>query len=189
MSSSTEPPEDGPIAFCPFCGEGFEGMTECPEHDLTLVPIDRLPRRNRLSTASFFLDPRLGRGPVLLGAFLVLIGFAAPMVIAGEVRATGIEVALDGAVNLWLTPGAALAILAVLFARRARSPLRQARLAVLGLAVGGSLPLLYTCRRVVWMAEARGAIVDWRWGLVLLVVGLALAAVGSARLGVSPAER
>lgn len=183
MSSSREPPEGAPIAFCPYCREGFEGLEDCPEHDLTLVPLDRLPRRHRPSAATFFLDPRLGRAPVLLGAALVILGFAAPVLTVGEVRATGIEVALDGAANLWLVPGAALAVLAVLWARRAGSRLRRARLAVFGLALSGSLPLLYTCRRVVWMAEARGAVVDWQWGLGVIVVGLLLTALGSARLG------
>ena len=46
-----------PILFCPFCRESFEGEAVCPEHDLELVPIDRLPRsRGTVEEASFFND-------------------------------------------------------------------------------------------------------------------------------------
>ncbi|MGB8223904.1 MAG: hypothetical protein WCF10_15055, partial [Polyangiales bacterium] len=68
--------------FCPFCGDGFENHAECPEHELPLIPIDRLPRTSerRFERVSFFLDPRLGRGGVLMGASLAVLGFFAPLV-------------------------------------------------------------------------------------------------------------
>ena len=111
MSESVETPKEHEILFCPYCRDGFEGVEECPEHELTLVPIDRLPRDRAAvpSEVSFFADPRLGRGPVLVGAALVLIGALAPFVRARGLEASALEVAIDGAHNLWLTPAAALA--------------------------------------------------------------------------------
>jgi hypothetical protein len=132
---------------------------------------------------AFFIDPRLGRGPILLGAVLVAIGFLAPAVSAHGVVASALEVAIDGAHNLWLTPGAALGILWVLWIRRTRRALREARVAVLGLSVAAVLPLVYTGRRIVVATEGHGTDVDWRWGVAVMVLGLVLAALGSIRLG------
>ena len=189
MPESRETPEDLQISFCPFCREGFEGLTECPEHELTLVPIDRLPRVGRQVSdeVGFFADPRLGRGGVLLGAVLVLAGFVAPFVRARGVEASALEVAIDGANNLWLAPGAALAMLWVLWSRRTRRAMRAARLAALGLALAGGLPLIYTSRRIGLIADATTTEVEWLWGFGVMVAGLAAAALGSTRLG-GPAE-
>lgn len=182
---SRESPERAPISFCPFCREGFEGLTECPEHELILVPIDRLPRKPKRAPESvtFFADPRLGRGAVLVGATLVLFGYIAPFVRSEATRASALEVAIEGANNLWLTPGAALAVLGILWRRRSRRAMRASRAAVFGLAVGGALPLLYTTRRIGSIAEAYGGHVEWLWGLGLMTAGLLAAALGSSRLG------
>jgi len=93
------PSKSSKILFCPFCRDGFEGRTECPEHELTLVPIDKLPRKAEatLQSVTLFVDPRLGRGAVLFGAALVLVGFMAPLVSGAGVSASGLEVAIDGA--------------------------------------------------------------------------------------------
>jgi len=188
MSQSQASSERAEISFCPFCREGFEGRAECPEHELTLVPIDKLPRNagRRLEQVTFFADPRLGRGAPLLGATLVLLGFVVAFVSASELEASALEVAVDGAGNLWFTPGAAILLLWILWRRRSRSTMRAARAAVLGLAIGGILPLVYTCRRIVLVSEVHGATVDWRWGLWLMLAGLLLAALGSRGLGSSP---
>ena len=173
------------MLFCPFCRDGFEGVAECPEHELTLVPIDRLPRlgEGSLEEVAFFGDPRLGRGAVLGGALLVFVGFLAPFARAPGIEASALEVAVDGANNLWLTPGAALGVLSVLWVRRGRQGMRAARLAVLGLALAGGFPLIYTSRRIGLVAEAYSAEVEWLWGFGAMVVGLALTAFASARLG------
>lgn len=185
MSQSQASSERSEISFCPFCREGFEGRTECPEHELTLVPIDRLPRRadRPLEQVAFFGDPRLGRATPLLGAALVLLGFVVPFVSSSGLDASALEVAIDGAGNLWFTPGAAIVLLWILWRRRSRGTMRAARAAVLGLALGGTLPLLYTCRRIALMAEVQGATVEWRWGLWLSLAGLLLAALGSRGFG------
>ena len=179
---SSEPPE---VLFCPFCRDGFEGRAECPEHELTLVAIDKLPRiaDSALDGVNFFGDPRLGRGTVLLGATLVLLGFVAPFVSTRALAASALEVAIDGAGNLWFTPGAAVALLWILWRRRSRYTMRAARLAALGLALGGALPLLYTTRRIGRVADAYTADVEWQWGLWLMVVGLLVAAFGSSTMG------
>jgi hypothetical protein len=63
--------------------------------------------------------------------------------------------------------------------------MQAARLAVLGLATGGALPLLYTTRRIGLVAEAYTTDVEWLWGLWLMAAGLLLAAVGSPWMGAS----
>jgi hypothetical protein len=185
MPRPAQTPEPPTIAFCPFCHDGFEGMAECPEHQLTLVPIDSLPRptAEALGAVTFFVDPRLGRGGVLLGAAMVLFGFLVPFIRAEGIDASALEVAIDGAHNLWLTPGAACGVLAVLWVRRSAPAMRSARLAVLGLALAGALPLIYTTRRIGIVADASVAEVHWLWGLALMCAGLAFSALASIRLG------
>lgn len=119
----------------------------------------------------------------MLGALLVLVGMLAPFVRARGIEASALEVAIDGAHNLWLTPVAALLTLWVLWLRRSRSAMRSARLAVFGLALAGALPLVYTGRRIELVAEATSADVEWHWGLGLMAAGLLVVALGSFRLG------
>ncbi|KPK13738.1 MAG: hypothetical protein AMJ62_14465 [Myxococcales bacterium SG8_38] len=185
MSEPREPSQDATLLFCPFCGEAFEGRRECPEHELALLPIDDLPRRaeGALDEVRVFADPRLGRGPLMLGAVLVLIGFVAPFARSRGIEASALEAAVDGAVNLWLTPGAAIVLLWIPWKRRTRSAMHAARAAVLGLAVSGVLPLVYTTRRIGVMAEASHANVEWRWGLWLMAAGLVVCAMSSAGFG------
>ena len=185
MPQSAETPKQPEILFCPYCRDGFEDVQECPEHELALVPIDRLPRSREqsLGEVSFFVDPRLGRGPGLLGAALVLVGTLAPFVRSGVVEASALEVAIDGAHNLWLTPAAALVTLWVLWLRRSRASMRSARLALFGLALAGALPLVYTSRRIGLVADGHAAEVEWLWGLTLMAAGLVIRALGSIRLG------
>ncbi len=185
MSESVETPKQHEILFCPYCRDGFEGVAECPEHELTLVPIDRLPRAAATAPTevAFFADPRLGRGPVLFGAALVLIGTLGPFVRARGIDASALEVAIDGAHNLWLTPAAALACLWVLWVRRSGPAMRGARLAVLGLALAGALPLVYTTRRIGLVAAAYSTEVQWLWGLGVMAAGLVTIALGGTRLG------
>jgi hypothetical protein len=185
MSQSQATAEHAEVSFCPFCHEAFEGRTECPEHELTLVAITDLPpsRRLGLRRVEVFADPRLGRGLPLLGASLSILGFLVPFVRSSSLVASALEVAIDGAGNLWLTPGAALALLWILWNRRTAEAMSRARGAVLGLSLGGALPLMYTCRRITLMAEAEGVTVEWLPGLWLMAVGLLLAALGSAGFG------
>ena len=188
MPPSEDSSERPRILFCPFCRDGFEGRAECPEHEITLVAIDRLPRtaERALDRVAFFGDPRLGRGAVLLGAMLVILGFVAPFVSARALAASALVVAIDGAGNLWLTPGSAILVLWILWRRRSRSTMRAARLAVFGLAAGGVLPLLYTTRRSGLVAETYTADVERLRGLWLMMARLLVTAVPSRRMGASP---
>jgi hypothetical protein len=188
MHGETEEPAvpDGRvnILFCPFCGESFEGRLECPEHELELVPIDRLPRVDRCNNGvSYFADPRLGRGPILFGAALTVVGFLLPLVRTSSTEASALEVAIDGAHNLWLAPGAAIGMLAVLWFRRDRESMWSARLAVLGLAIAGALPISYTTYRIARMADASQTEVEWLAGAAVMSLGLVVAALGSFRFG------
>ena len=185
MSEPRETHKDAKILFCPFCRDGFEGLVECPEHELTLLPLDRLPKlaEQPVPEITFFVDPRFGRGGVFLGALLVIAGFFGPFVRAGELDASALEVAVDGAHNLWFTPGAALAVFWVLWARRGRRLMRDARVAVAGLALIGGLPLIYTSRRIALVAGAHAPGLEWRWGFVVMVTGLVVAGLASTRLG------
>lgn len=188
MSEPRESPQHPRLLFCPFCGEAFEARRECPEHELLLLPIDELPRRaeGSLDEVRFFADPRLGRGPVMLGAVLVLFGFVAPFARSRGIEVSALEAAVDGAINLWLTPGAAILLLSVAWRRRTRSAMRAARAAVFGLAVSGVLPLAYTARRIQIMAEASGANVEWLWGPWLMMAGLVLCGTRSIGFGGRP---
>jgi hypothetical protein len=183
MPPSPASSDRGKILFCPFCGDGFEGRSDCPEHDLELLPLDELARSAQLQRVEFFADPRLGRGAVLLGISLALMGFLLPLVRYGDVVESALEVAIEGASNLWLTPGAALAVLLILWRRRTRPAMSDARAAVFGLALGGVLPLLYTGRRIGMLAESFSKDLEWQWGLWLMIAGFVAAAFGSFRLG------
>ncbi|MGB5812716.1 MAG: hypothetical protein WBG86_19435 [Polyangiales bacterium] len=179
------------ILFCPYCREEFEGRDECPVHELALVAIDRLPRSadRGVDRVSFFLDPRLGRGPSFVGAGLVLIGFLLPMVRSRGLVASALEIAIDGAHNLWLVPAAAIAILLILARRTEASAMRAARLGFFLLAVGASMPLVYTTRRIAIMSAGQDAEVSWRAGLGWMIAGLLVCAVSSFRLGVPRENR
>ena len=178
------PSADDGARVCPFCHAAFEDREECPEHQLSLVSQSELPRRvDRPSGVSFFADPRHGRGGVLVGAAAVLLGFFLPFVEFRGLLASALVVAIDGAANLWLTPGAALGQLWILWSRRDAGSMRKARLAVLGLALAGALPLTYTRWRIVAMADAASANVGFRMGLWIMVGGLALCAASSVFLG------
>ena len=170
--------------FCPFCHAAFDDREECPEHQLSLVSRSELLRRvDRPAGVSFFADPRQGRGGVLLGAAAVLVGFFLPLVESRGLLASALVVAIDGASNLWLTPGAALAQLWILWSRRDAGSMRRARVAVLGLALGGALPLMYTTWRIAAMADAALADAGFRTGLWVMVAGLGLCASSSVFLG------
>lgn len=153
-------------------------------HDLSLVAIDESGEvRADRHGAEFFADPRLGRRGVLLGSVVVLIAFVAPFARSSEADASALFMAIDGAKNLWLIPCAALAQLWILWSRRSKALLRTARAAVFGLAVGGTLPLVYTTWRITRVAEGTGDAVAWSWGLWLMLVGFVLSAVTAWRLG------
>jgi hypothetical protein len=63
--------------------------------------------------------------------------------------------------------------------------MRSARLAVLGLAIAGSLPIFYTARRIALMADAARTEVDWLVGGIVMATGLVVVGLGALRLGLA----
>lgn len=127
------------VLFCPFCGDGFEGQTHCPEHELALVPWQALPRAKRSDPPLVELpwySPRLGRGLLAASAALTSVAFVLlPLgrVTGGTATMGGamLLLALHGAHKLWLLPAAAAVLFALLSRRRTPVAMRAARAAAL----------------------------------------------------------
>ena len=140
--------------FCPFCEECFEDEERCPEHDIPLVPFEELAAaRGRAAPGDDEdvspLEWRYGRLPVLIGALMVLVGFFLPFVRAsfpdGTVSGgTGLAMASNMALNLWIVPAVGATMLSILGRRRTPRRMRGARLAVLLLALLAVSSLIYT---------------------------------------------
>lgn len=180
----------GPL-FCPFCRECFEDTDVCPEHELALVSFDRLPSRGgdvpRDDERVAIHDLRHGRGWLLLAGLLLLGGMAAPLVTTADgVRSTtasGYELASDRALNLWIVPAVAGALLSVLLRRRTPAEMRGSRLAIPLLALMAAGSVGYTLWRIRRATEAYGLELRIEWGLGALALAVALAIAAGVRLG------
>jgi hypothetical protein len=190
-------PEHAP-KFCPFCRDCFEGVETCPDHDIALVPFDALPKIRRPVRDNEVLavfDLRYGRGVVLGGALLMVVGMALPLAtttVEEPLTVTGFGLAMTRAPHLWAVPLVAAAFISVLFRRRSLAAMRGARVAVPVLSLISATALGYTV-----MALARGAaqlgsriggghVIPFglEVGFWALVVGMVLATVGGLMLGV-----
>ncbi|MEM7436383.1 MAG: hypothetical protein AAF436_14580 [Myxococcota bacterium] len=120
---------------------------------------------------------------------MALIGFALPFVGSGRAVASALEVAIDGAINLWLVPLAAMMVLVILSVRRGADAMRASRVAVIGLFVGAALPLVYSVRRIAIMATVEATETTWLVGLWVMVVGLCIGGLGALALGRRPRAR
>lgn len=198
------PKDERPLLFCPFCRECFEGERECPEHELALVPFDKLPRDPELDGSELpahdepvsMLDPRFGRGLVMAGVVLLLIGFALPVLTlasADQSRAfSGFEVASTRARNLWTIPFVAAMFVWVLARRRTPLAMLGARLAGIVFGLAPLFSLAFTVLKVTQGAAqeaARGGRaleVSVDYGVGVLAIASLLLVAGSARLGVLP---
>ncbi len=189
------------VLFCPFCRESFEGETHCPEHELALVPFDRLEGATNSSTQPRdderldTFDLRFGRGVVGAGALLALIGFASPIgsiSAAGErLLVTGPSIAVTHAPTLWVVPGVGLAALILLARRRTLAGMRAIRLVVPLLAWGVPMSVWSALRKLDRWAELMSvgdvqAVAHYGWGLGVLGAATLLLIVGGLRLGVTP---
>jgi hypothetical protein len=189
------------ILFCPFCRESFEGETRCPEHELALVPFDRLPGATSRDAVPRDDEPlgtfdlRFGRGLVFAGAVLAMVGFLCPLGTigaAGQVlHVTGPSIAVTHAPTLWIVPGIAFAALFLLAQRRTLVRMRAIRLVVPLLAWGVPMAAWSAARRLDrWAAQMQvgeeQAVAHLGWGLVVLGVATLLMMVGGLRLGVPP---
>jgi hypothetical protein len=191
------------VLFCPFCGEAFEGLSHCPEHELALLPWAALPRP--LGAAPIegaplaWFSPRLGRGWLAGAVSVTLLAFALlPLArVDGALRMGGsmLSLALANSPRLWLVPAAGWAALLILYRRRTPNAMRGARLALM---LVGCVP----AAAVAWAfagAKAAVALLDARLGGGLrLHVGAGSYAiwiatlpwwVAAARLGSTKAAR
>lgn len=192
------------VRFCPFCGESFEDEVRCPEHDIPLVGFDELQRMRGGGAPDDHQpiathDPRFGRGWLVLGALVALVGFFLPFVEVaypeGSARATGLATASTVALNLWLVPAVALALVGIVLRRRTPSSMRSARLAVAGLCVLGGASLAFTLHRVqtgvahVERAYGRDVEIALLAGFWVCAGALVIGLVGAVRFGHVPPER
>ncbi len=197
MAEDTSPPLVGP-----FCEECFEGETLGPEHELPLVPFEKLAAaRGRDLPADD--DPihahvmRYGRLPLLVGALTVLAGFFLPLVETvfadgTSSRASGMATASNVALNLWIVPAVAATTLSILGRRRTLRQMRGSRLALVLLALVAGSSLGYTVSRVfrgaTQLTEAYGQEIQvhllaglWVMGAGLLVIAAAAPLFGRVR--------
>lgn len=192
------------VRFCPFCGESFEGESRCPEHDIPLVGFEELDRvRGGALPEDHHVVPahdlRFGRGLLMTSALLALVGFFLPFVEVaypdGSATATGLATASTVALNLWLTPAVAVALLGIVLRRRTPASMRSARLAVIGLALLGGTSLAFTLHRVrtgvaqVEQAYGRDVDVSVRLGFWVCALAFALVLGAAARWGHVPAPK
>lgn len=199
----TPPPSSGPVLFCPFCREAFEGETHCPEHELLLVDFERLPKQKHervlpaLDEAVSLFEWRFGRAEMAAGALALLAGFAlAPLADAHfearePVAWTAMHMAMGPARNLWTVAFAAVLFLVFLARRRTPLQMRGARLAGILLALMPAISLGYSLRNVFRGADAtHGALrLELSWGLWPMLAAIVLLLVGSVRFGSMPHAR
>jgi hypothetical protein len=192
-----------PLLFCPFCREAFEGQAHCPDHDLTLVPWEELPRVESEELAEDDavspVDLRFGRGELLAGVVLLLVSVVCPLFTVSEgdsSRAFSVlAAATDRHPNLWTVPFVAALVLSITLRRRTIRQMLGARLAILILALGPFASVAYTLWRVSANAAELGAAlhrtitVDVDWGVGPVLAGATLLAIGGLRLGVQKHER
>jgi hypothetical protein len=198
-------PEPKPLLFCPFCRECYEGQTECPEHELALVPFHKLPREEDPEAPPPYdqrlgpFDPRFGRGLIMGGIVLSLVGFLMPLLqLATSTQSrewSGLEIAASRAPNLWTIPFVAATFAWFLARRRTPIAMQGARLAGVVVALAPLVSLAYTLVRihihVAHLVERTGRAmsVSLEYGVVVIALGALLLFVGSLRFGVLPAPR
>ncbi|HEY6878124.1 MAG TPA: hypothetical protein VI299_08885 [Polyangiales bacterium] len=178
------------VLFCPFCRESFEGLEQCPEHELPLVGLARLrgdeapdgehdddldgPKVPGDLRPLALFELRHGRGWVALGALCQLAALSLPFGDAGQAIAT---YQLARAVpSLWTLSLVAITVFYVLARRRTLRALRSLRVLVPGLGAVALACLLWAYGRLGWSVTPA-------LGSYAMVIGAVLLAVGGARLG------
>ena len=136
---------------------------------------------------------------MLLGAFLLVVGFLAPLVETSQGdRSTihsGMQAAQTVAVNFWIVPCVALALFSVILRRRTPLGMRGARVLVPSLATIAGVSLTLTTFRIregaaeVSERTLYPVEVAFQLGTWIVAVGVILAFVGGLRLGVLPRRR
>lgn len=188
-----------PVLFCPFCRESFEGEKLCPEHELSLVPWNDLPKPPRPDDEQLaWWSPAFGRGLLAAGAFGTLVAFATlPLATTsvGAVHFGGslLKLALFGSPKLWLVPTGALTLLAMLGRRLTPVSLRRARVAALVAALvppAGALWALEGAREAIAaLSGARdlgGSELRIGLGVYALIACAVVSCIAALRLGGPP---
>lgn len=177
-----------PPRFCPFCRECFEGIVDCPDHEMPLVDFDKLPRVKTEdgdgNEVLRLLDLRFGRALILTGFVVTTVAFFLPFVrVANEASFSAARVALARAPNLWAAELAAVGCLVMTFRAPTQARLRALRLAVALLGALGGVAVTFTWWRIAGGAAQMGISATVEWGAVVLGLGLGLLTLGGVRLG------
>ena len=192
-----EPDTEAPLLFCPFCRECYEGLEQCPVHELALVDFVDLPKQAH-ERAVEWTEPvapwewRYGRGLIALGALTVLVGFFLPLLTATTEAAgtvfSGLDLAASRAPNLWSIPFAAALFVVFLYRRLTPEKMRGARLAAVLLAVTPLVSLAYSIRNVTRAVDqAHGALgISFGAGGYVIAGGCAVLFLGALRFGAFP---
>lgn len=196
--SATEPARPasapGPVLFCPFCRDSFEGLERCPDHDLVLVPFEKLPTSRAVRDDEILPlhEWRFGRAIIFAGALLALIGYFLPLsttTTLAEQTVTGLRLSMLRLPYLWAVPLVSLALLAILFRARTMRMMRSMRLAVPAIALLGATAVGYAAYSIVFgareLAEAaqREIPVRLEVGFYVTMAGFWVAAAGGLLFG------
>ena len=191
------------VLFCPFCRESFEGLHTCPDHDLRLVPFDRLPPDPHAAhvdaedeapltedSALAAWEPRFGRAPVALGAALNALALGLELVRFPD--GTGIATwhLASSLPGLWSLGLVTFTLLFVLRRGTTLRKLRALRVLVPALACLGPLLLGWELHRIrqgalLWVPLVRSADVHAGSALYVVCAASLLIAYGGLRLGVT----
>jgi hypothetical protein len=177
------------VLFCPFCRESFEGQSQCPEHELALVPLARLaeddaheddleePKPERDLRPLGLFDPSQARGWVALGALCQLTALPLPLLrLAPDERVATYELA-RAIPSLWTLSLIAFTVFYALARRRTPRGLRSLRVVVPALGAVALACLLWAFGRLGFQAlPAIGSYAIGLGALLLLVAGSRLGA-------------
>lgn len=181
--------------FCPFCSECFEDVERCPDHDIPLIGFEELQKTRARAAPSVeepveSYSPRFGRIFLMAAAFLWLVGFSLPFVaIPDRGAVSGFALASASALNLWMVPALAFAVLSILVRRRTPAAMQSARLAVAVLACGVGASLGFTLYRVYntthLLVERVGHTIEVvpQAGVVVISAGVICGLFGALRFG------
>ena len=193
------------VLFCPFCRESFEGEVVCPEHEMPLVPFDRLPKGELDSheeeegepaeltddTVLVTFDPRVGRAWVGAGALANLLALALVFAYRKD-SGQGLhtyELATRSP-SLWTLLLVSFTLLFVLKRRRTPRALRGLRVLVPALACVSPITVAWVLYRLrEGLVPRSPPVSDPGVAVALVLIGAALVFYGGMRLGVLPRAR
>jgi hypothetical protein len=192
------------VLFCPFCRESFEGEQVCPEHEIQLVPFDRLPQSDldahddesepdRLSDDAVLstFDPRVGRAWVgagaLFNALSLLLVFAYR---SDDGKGVHTYELATRSPSLWTLALVSFTLLFVLKRRRTPRALRGLRVLVPALACVSPITVAWVMYRLREGLVARTPpIHEPGVAVALVLIAAALVFFGGLRLGILPRSR